>query len=238
MTALYNRVLLKLSGEVLNGGKTEKTFCWDFIKKFVSEVIVISNSGVEIGIVVGSGNIWRGAENLEIEQTTSHQIGMLATVMNALVLREVFEELGAKSVVVSNLSLPQIIDNIEHKQVISRLQNGEIVIFGGGTGQPYFTTDTGAALWALKIDADVILKATKVDGVYSSDPMNNPNAKKYNEISLTEAFKKELKVMDSTAFSLCMKHKIPVVVYKLIPGNTKKAIFEKNVGTLVYHSKK
>jgi uridylate kinase len=161
-------------------------------------------------------------------------MGMLATVINALALREVFEELGTKSVVVSNLYLPQILNNMNHKQVISLLENREIVVFGGGTGQPYFTTDTGAALWALKVKADVILKATKVDGVYSSDPMSNPNAKRYNEISLTEAFQKGLKVMDNTAFSLCMKHQLPIVVYKLLPGNTKRAIYKRDIGTLVY----
>lgn len=234
MTPLYNRVLLKLSGEMLKDGQTDHVFCFDFMKQFAAEIIEISNSGVEIGIVVGSGNIWRGAENQEIEQTTSHQIGMLATVMNALALRELFEGLGGSSIVVSNLSLPQIIDNLNHKQVINRLENREIVVFGGGTGQPYFTTDTGAVVWALKVNADVILKATKVDGVYSSDPMKDPGAEKYTEIELSEAFRKGLKVMDDTAFSLCMKHKLPVIVYKLLPGNTKRAIFEKNVGTLVY----
>lgn len=235
MNPLYDRVLLKLSGEMLKCGRNAGTYEWDFMKQLAAEIVEISNSGVEIGIVVGSGNIWRGAENQEIGQTTAHQIGMLATVMNALALREVFEGLGAKSIVVSNLSLPQIIDNLTHKEVINRLRNKEIVIFGGGTGQPYFTTDTGAALWALKIEADVILKATKVDGVYSSDPMKDSNAKKYDEVSISEAFKKQLKVMDDTAFSLCMKHKIPIIVYKLLSGNTKRAIFEKNIGTLVYH---
>lgn len=236
MASLYNRVLLKLSGEMLKGSQNDRVFCFDYMKKFADEIIEISNSGVEIGIVVGSGNIWRGEENQEIEQTTAHQIGMLATVMNALALRDLFEGLGANSVVVSNLSLPQIIDNLSYKQVIDRLENKEIVIFGGGTGQPYFTTDTGAVLWALKVNADVVLKATKVDGVYSSDPMENPNAQRYTEISLIEAFQKELKVMDDTAFSLCMKQKLPIIVYKLLPGNTKRAIFEKGVGTLVYSS--
>jgi len=236
MTPLYSRVLLKISGEMLNGGQNNRVFCYDFMKEFAAEVIEISDSGVEIGIVVGSGNIWRGAENQEIEQTTAHQIGMLGTVMNALTLREVFEELGAKSVVVSNLELPQIIDNLSHKQVIDRLENKQIVLFGGGTGQPYFTTDTGAALWALKIKADVVLKATKVAGVYSSDPEKDPNAQRYRTISLDEAFQKRLKVMDDTAFSLCLKHKLPIIVYQLKQGNTKRAIFEKNVGTLVFYS--
>jgi len=219
---------------MLNGDKKDKVFCWDFMKEFAAEIIEISNLGVEIGIVVGSGNIWRGAENKEIEQTTAHQVGMLATVMNALALRETFEKLGANSIVVSNLFLPQVIDNLSHKQVICRIENKEIVIFGGGTGQPYFTTDTGAVLWALKIKADVVLKATKVDGVYSSDPQKDMNAQRYSQISLKDAFKKELNVMDSTAFSLCMKNKLPIIVYKLAKGNTKCAIFDENIGTLVY----
>jgi uridylate kinase len=250
---IYKRVVLELSGEMMrgnqsappspppstggkSGGKEDKNclISFDFLNDLSTELAELQNCGIELGIVVGGGNIWRGASVQEIEQTTSHQIGMLATVINALALQAALNKQGINSFIASAIDIKQIAELYSHQQVIKRLEQKEIVIFAGGTGQPFFTTDTGAALWALKIQADVILKATKVDGVYSSDPFVDKNAKKYKQISYKEAIEKELRVMDLTAFSLCKEYQLPIIVFKLTPfGNIKRIVLGENIGTII-----
>lgn len=233
---IYKRVVLELSGEMMRGNPSNKDLpiSFDFLNDLSTELVELQNCGVELGVVVGGGNIWRGASVQEIEQTTSHQIGMLATVINALALQGVLNKQGINSFIASAVDIKPIVELCSHHQVIKRLEQKEIVIFAGGTGQPFFTTDTGAALWALKIQADVILKATKVDGVYSSDPFVDKNAKKYTQISYQEAIQKELRVMDLTAFSLCKEYQLPIVVFRLTPpGNIKRIVFGENIGTII-----
>jgi uridylate kinase len=231
---IYKRVVLELSGEMMKGNEKERLISFDFLNKLSAELAEFQNYGVQLSVVVGGGNIWRGASVQEIEQSTSHQIGMLATVMNALILQSALDKQGIKSYIASSIDIKTIAEACSHRQVIKRLEQKEIVIFAGGTGQPFFTTDTAAVLWALKIQADTILKATKVDGVYSADPFTDKNAQKYTQISYNEAIQKELRVMDLTAFSLCKEYQLPIVVFKLIPfGNIKRIIFGENIGTIV-----
>ena len=227
---------MELSGEMMRGDPSYKDhlISFDFLRDLAIELAEIQNCGIELGVVVGGGNIWRGASVEEIEQTTSHQIGMLATVINAMALQAALNKQGINSYIASNIEIKPIAELCSHHQVIKRLKQKEIVIFAGGTGQPFFTTDTGAALWALKIQADVILKATKVDGVYSSDPLIDKNAKKYSQISYNEAIQKELRVMDLTAFSLCKEYQLPIIVFKLTPpGNIKRIVFGEDIGTII-----
>ncbi|MBM3238010.1 UMP kinase [Candidatus Poribacteria bacterium] len=233
---IYKRVVLELSGEMMRGNPSDKNLpiSFDFLNDLSTELVELQNCGIELGVVVGGGNIWRGASVQEIEQTTSHQIGMLATVINALALQAALNKQGINSFIASAIDIKPMVELCSHHQVIKRLKQKEIVIFAGGTGQPFFTTDTGAALWALKIQADVILKATKVDGVYSSDPFVDKKAKKYTQISYKEAIQKELRVMDLTAFSLCKEYQLPIIVFKLTPpGNIKRIVFGENIGTIV-----
>lgn len=233
---IYKRVVLELSGEMMRGNLRDNNHLinFDFLDNLSTELAELQNCGIELGVMVGGGNIWRGASVQEIEQTTSHQIGMLATVMNALALQATLSKQGINSYIASAINIKPIAELCSHHQVIKRLEQKEIVIFAGGTGQPFFTTDTGAALWALKIQADAILKATKVDGVYSSDPFVDKNARKYTQISYNEAIQKELRVMDLTAFSLCKEYQLPIIVFKLTPhGNIKRIVFGENIGTIV-----
>jgi len=233
---IYKRVVLEISGEMMRGNLSTKNhlISFDFLNGLSVELAELHNSGVELGIVVGGGNIWRGASVQEIEQATSHQIGMLATVINALALQSALSKQGIKSHIASAIDVKTVAETCSHRQAIERLEQKEIVIFAAGTGQPFFTTDTGAALWGLKVQADAILKATKVNGVYSSDPLIDKNAKKYTQISYDEAIQKELRVMDLTAFSLCKEHQLPIIVFKLTPpGNIKRIVFGENIGTIV-----
>lgn len=251
---IYKRVVLELSGEMMRGnlsetnslspsfippsqggkGDNKRLISFDFLNDLSAELAELQNCGIELGVVVGGGNIWRGASVQEIEQATSHQIGMLATVINALALQAALSKQGINSFIASAIDIKPMAELLSHHQVIELLEQKAIVIFAGGTGQPFFTTDTGAALWALKIQADVILKATKVDGVYSSDPLVDKNAKKYTQITYQEAIQQELRVMDLTAFSLCKEYQLPIIVFKLTPsGNIKRVIFGENIGTIV-----
>jgi uridylate kinase len=228
--------VLELSGEMIKGNLSDKNrlISFDFLNDLALELAEIQNCGIELGVVVGGGNIWRGASVTEIEPTTSHQIGMLATVINAMALQAALKQQGIGSYIASNIEIKTIAELSSHHQVIKRLKQKEIVIFAGGTGQPFFTTDTGAALWALKTQADVILKATKVDGVYSADPLSDKKAQKYAQISYNEAIQKELRVMDLTAFSLCKEYQLPIIVFKLTPpGNIKRIVFGEKIGTIV-----
>ncbi|MBM3268289.1 MAG: UMP kinase [Candidatus Sericytochromatia bacterium] len=231
----YRRVLLKLSGEALMG---DKPFGIDpaVIRQIAREVAVLHADGVEVAMVVGGGNIFRGlaAAASGMDRSTADYMGMLATVMNSLALQDGLEKEGVKTRVQSALAMNQVAEPFIRRRAVRHLEKGRVVIFAAGTGNPYFTTDTAASLRAAEMGADVILKATKVDGVYDSDPMKNPNAIKYRELSFKDVLNLELKVMDATAISLCKDTDIPIVVFDLSrPGNIEKVVRGEPIGTLV-----
>lgn len=231
----YKRILLKLSGEALLG---EKNFGIDqkVLKYIARELKGISKSGVQVAIVIGGGNIFRGLEASAegMERTAADYMGMLATALNALALQNALETNGMPTRVQSAIEMQELAEPYIRRKAVRHLEKGRFVIFAAGTGNPYFTTDTAAALRAVEIGADVIMKATKVDGVYSSDPMKDPKAKKFKTISYLDVLKKGLKVMDSTATSLCMDNQMPIIVFSLLKKNNIKKILEgKKVGTIV-----
>ncbi len=231
----YARVLLKLSGEALMG---DKGFGIDqkVIKFIAGELKSLKSLDVQVAIVIGGGNIFRGLEasGEGMERTTADYMGMLATVLNALALQNGLETNGMPTRVLSAIEMQALVEPYIRRRAVRHLEKKRFVIFAAGTGNPYFTTDTAAALRAVEIGADVIMKATKVDGVYSSDPMKNPKAKKFDEINYLDVIKKGLKVMDTTAISLCMDNNLPIKVFSLMKkGNIKKAIMGKQIGTLV-----
>ena len=233
--AKYRRVLLKLSGEAL-GGEAGTSICAEAVHDVARQIQQVRKLGVEVVIVVGGGNIFRGLQGSErgIDRATGDYMGMLATVINALALQDALEKLGVATRVQSAISMAQVAEAFIRRRAMRHLEKGRVVIFGGGTGNPYFSTDTAAALRANEMGADVILKATKVDGVYDSDPKKNPKAKRYNQISYQDALVQQLKVMDSTAFSLCMDNKMPIVVFDLFaPNNLVRVVKGDSVGTLV-----
>ncbi|MBM3837315.1 MAG: UMP kinase [Verrucomicrobia bacterium] len=235
--ARYRRILIKLSGEAL-GGETGVGICPESIHDMAKQIQQVRALNLEVVIVVGGGNIFRGEQGSErgIDRTTGDYMGMLATVINALALQDALEKLGVATRVQSAISMAQVAEPFIRRRAIRHLEKGRVVIFGGGTGNPYFSTDTTAALRANEIGAEIILKATKVDGIYDSDPKKNPAAKRYTRVSYMEALRKRLKVMDSTAFSLCMDNKMPIIVFDLFkPGNLKRVVLGENVGTLVSH---
>lgn len=233
MKPKYHRVLLKLSGEALAGPKktgldaeTMLPICKS-IKKCV-------DAGVEMGIVVGGGNFWRGRSSENMDRTRADHIGMLATVMNSLALADALEQAGCDVRVQTAIAMQQVAEPYIRNRAVRHLQKNRVVIFGCGTGNPFFSTDTAAALRAAEIDAQIILKATMVDGVYDSDPHKNPNAVRYQTISFDEVLAKQLAVMDMTAFSMCRDNKIPVLVFSLEdPDNILRAVKQENIGTLV-----
>jgi uridylate kinase len=227
--------MLKLSGEALLGSKN---FGIDqrVVQLIAKEIKEISSLGVEIAIVIGGGNIFRGLEASAegMERTAADYMGMLATVLNALALQNALEHSGLPTRVQSAIEMRELAEPYIRRRAVRHLEKGRIVIFACGTGNPYFTTDTAAALRAMEIGAQVILKATKVDGVYSSDPMKDRRAKKFSEITYMDVLRKELHVMDSTAISLCMDNNLPIIVFSLLEkGNIRKAVEGKKVGTLV-----
>ncbi len=231
----FKRVLLKLSGEALMG---DKGFGIDqkFVQYISDELKSITKLGIQVAIVIGGGNIFRGLEASAegMERTSADYMGMLATVLNALALQNVLERNGMPTRVQSAIEMQELAEPYIRRRAIRHLEKKRFVIFAAGTGNPYFTTDTAAALRAVEIGADVILKATKVDGVYDSDPMKNPKAKKYNEISYINVLQKGLKVMDSTSISLCMDNDLPIIVFSLMKKNNIRKILEgKKIGTLV-----
>ena len=231
----YRRVLLKLSGEAL-GGEAGMGICPEVVHGMARQIGEVRALGVEIVIVVGGGNIFRGLQGSErgIERATGDYMGMLATVINALALQDALEKAGVATRVMSAISMSQVAEPFIRRRAVRHLEKGRVVIFGGGTGNPYFSTDTAAALRANEIGAEVILKATKVDGIYDSDPKKNPQAKRFSQIRYIDALKKQLKVMDSTAFSLCMDNKMPIIVFNLFkPHNIKRVVLGDKVGTLV-----
>jgi uridylate kinase len=229
----YRRILLKLSGEVLAG---EEAIDPILTRKIAEQLAEIHDLGVEVGVVIGGGNIWRGVtpSHARMERTTADYMGMLATVINGLGLQDALEQLGVTTRVQTAIEVKNVAEPFIRRRAMRHLQKDRIVIFVAGTGNPYFSTDTAAALRASEINAQVILKATKVDGIYDCDPKKNPHAKRYDHITYLEALQKRLAVMDSTAFSLCMDNKVPIIVFDMFkPGNLRAVVLGKQVGTLV-----
>ncbi len=233
MQPVYKRILLKLSGEVLAGDQGHG-FDFDVINSICSAVKKVSDLGVEIGLVVGGGNFWRGRSGGSMDRTRADHIGMLATVMNSLALADTLEQLGVNVRVQSAIEMHQIAETYIRNKAIRHMEKGRVVIFGSGTGNPFFSTDTCAALRAAEIKADIILKATNVDGVFDKDPNKFADAVKYDVVTHTEVLEKNLKVMDSTAASLCRDNNIPILVFNLEdPENIVRAILGENIGTIV-----
>lgn len=234
--AAYKRVLLKLSGEALMGedsyGINRQT-----IERMVAEVAEVSASGVELAVVIGGGNIFRGIAPgaAGMDRATADYMGMMATVMNALALQDAFRRFGVEARVQSALNIEQIVEPYIRPKAIRYLEEGKIVIFAAGTGNPFFTTDTAAALRGSEIGAEVVLKATKVDGIYTADPNKDPAAIRYEKISFNEAISRNLEVMDATAFALCRDQKLPIRVFSINkPGALHRAVAGENEGTLVH----
>lgn len=231
----YKRILLKLSGEALMGAQ-QYGIDNKRLSAYVEEIISIKKLGVEIAIVIGGGNIFRGLKGTSegVDRVQGDYIGMLATIINALFIQEALEKHGADIKILSGIAINPLCESMSRSRAIKHLKNGSIVIIAGGTGNPYFTTDTASALRAVEIKADVILKGTRVDGVYSDDPEKNKNAKKYETITFDEVYEKKLKVMDLTAFTLCRENNLPIIVFNMnVKGNLKKIINGEKVGTLI-----
>ena len=232
---VYKRVLLKISGEALAGDK-HTGLDFEVIGQVCDVIKECLDMGVQVGLVVGGGNFWRGAKNSggAMERTRADHMGMLATVMNALALQDAFERHGIFSRVQSAINMQEVSEPYIRRRAIRHMEKGRVVILAAGTGNPYFTTDTTAALRACELDVDVLMKATKVDGVYDSDPVKNSDAKRYDRISYMEVLSQGLNVMDSTATSLCMDNKVPMIVFDLtVQGNIARALKGEDVGTTV-----
>lgn len=234
MNCKYKRVLLKISGEALSGGAghgiDEKT-----IMSIAKEIKTVNDLGVQVAIVVGGGNFWRGASAKDMDRTTSDYMGMLGTIINGLALQSNLEKLGVEAVAQTSIEMKQVAEPYIRRKAVKHLESNKVVIFAGGTGNPYFSTDTTAALRAAEINADVILLAKNgVDGVYSEDPKKNPNAQKYTDLTYIDVLNKGLKIMDSTATSLCMDNKIPILVFAIEdPRNIERIIVGENIGTII-----
>jgi uridylate kinase len=231
----YKRILLKLSGEALMGNK-QFGIDNNRLMQYANDIKEISDLNVEIGIVIGGGNIFRGvqAEKGGMDRTQGDYMGMLATMINSMALQSALESIGLYTRLQSAIEMKQIAEPYIKRKAVRHLEKGRIVIFGSGTGNPFFTTDSAASLRAVEIDCDVILKGTRVDGVYDADPEKYPDANKYDTLTFDDAYEKKLKIMDMTAFTLCKENQIPVVVFDMNnSGNLKKVILGDNVGTLV-----
>jgi uridylate kinase len=232
----YKRIVLKLSGEALREKGSRDNISPQIVSSIAEQIRDIHALGTEVAVVVGGGNIWRGlsASHRGMERTTADHMGMLATVINGLALQSALEQLGVETRVQSAIDISDMAEPFIRRRAVAHLERGKVVIFVAGTGNPFFSTDTTAALRASEIGAEIILKATKVDGVYDSDPVENPAAKRYERITFSEALAQRLKVMDSTAFSLCMDNKVPIIVFDMMsPDNIRKAVLGDAVGTLV-----
>jgi uridylate kinase len=231
----YKRVILKVTGEVLAGAE-KYGIDGKMVRAFAEEIKEVREMGCEMALVMGGGNIFRGAEASEggMERATADYMGMLATVINSLALQDGLENIGVPTRVMSAIEMRQVAEPYIRRRATRHLEKGRVVIFAGGTGNPYFTTDTTASLRAMEIGAEVILKATKVHGVYDADPLKHRGAKMYGRLSYIEVLNKELKVMDSTAISLCMDNHLPIVVFNIMEkGNIKKVVCGEEIGTLV-----
>jgi uridylate kinase len=231
----YKRILLKISGEIL-AGEDNYGINPRMIQEIAQEIQEIQDLGVEVAIVIGGGNIFRGvaASSKGMDRASADYMGMLATVLNALALQDALEKIGVQTRVQTAIEMREIAEPYIRRKAIRHLEKNRVVIFGAGTGNPYFTTDTTASLRAMEIGAEVILKATKVDGVYDRDPLEDPGAKKYDELTYLDVLKKQIKVMDATAISLCMDHRIPIIVFNLKErGNIRRVILGEHIGTRV-----
>ena len=235
MKAKYRRVLLKLSGEVLTG-EENYGISTSVLNRISGEIREVSNLGVEIGIVIGGGNIYRGisADDQGIDRVSADYMGMLATIINSVALQNAIERQGIPSRVLSAITMPQVAEAYIRRRATRHLEKKRVVIFAAGTGNPYFSTDTAAALRAIEINAEIILKATKVDGIYDRDPVLHKSARKYKTITYLEVLNKGLKVMDATAVSLCMDNKLPMIIFNLTKsGNIKKVMLGEKIGTTI-----
>jgi uridylate kinase len=235
MALKYKRILLKLSGEALNGGDKSQVINPDILEQYAKAVKTVVETGCEVAIVIGGGNIYRGAaQKSGIDRSQGDYMGMLATVINGMAIQSALESEGVKTRLLSAIKMEQIAEPFIRRRAIRHLEKGRVVIFGAGTGNPYFSTDSGGALRAVEIGADVLLKGTSVDGVYSDDPRKNPDATKYDEISFDEVIGKGLKVMDMTAFTLCKENKLPIIVFDMNEQNNLLKLVEgEKIGTLV-----
>ncbi len=232
----YRRVLLKLSGEVLQNRQTRQSIDPDTVRSVAKRVQAAQAMRVQVAVVIGGGNIFRGGRGhaLGIDRNTGDYMGMLATVINALALQDALEKLGVQTRVQTAIEMKQVAEPFIRRRALRHLEKGRVVIFGGGTGNPYFTTDSAAALRASEIGAEALLKATKVDGIYSDDPLKNSKAQRYKKLSYQQALAKRLKIMDSAAFSLCQENQIPIVVFDFFKtGNIERVLAGEPIGTLV-----
>ena len=235
MPSQYKRVLLKLSGEALMG-KAAFGLCNDTLQFVAIEIKKLLDTGVQVGLVIGAGNIFRGVSGASkgMNRVSADNMGMLATVMNALALESVFTQAGIDTRVLSSIPMPLVCESYSRQQAVHHLEKGRLVIFGAGSGNPFFTTDTAAVLRGLEIGAEVICKATRVDGVYDRDPLKDPSAVKFDTLSYADVLARRLKVMDATAISLAMENAIQIMVFNMnIPGNIADAVCGKRVGTLI-----
>lgn len=233
----YNRILLKLSGEVLQDKKNGDSLDANVLVAIARQIKQVRDLGVQVAVVVGGGNIFRGITGMEkcgIDRATGDYMGMLATVINSLALQSTLESHGVFTRVQTAINMPAMAEQLIRRRAIRHLEKGRVVIFAAGTGNPYFTTDTAAALRATEIGADIVMKATKVDGIYTADPMKDPKATRYNRLNYKTALRKQLKVMDAAAFSLCMENHVPILVFNFFKQDQfLRAVMGEPVGTLV-----
>jgi uridylate kinase len=231
---IYKRIVLKLSGEVLKGA--EEVIDARVADQIAEEVAEVHAMGVQVAVVIGGGNIWRGitSANRGMDRSTADYMGMLATIINGMALQEALEKAGVNTRVQTAIEVKNVAEPFIRRRAIRHLEKGRVVIFVAGTGNPFFSTDTAAALRSSEIGAEILLKATKVDGIYDSDPKKNPNAKRFTRLSYSEALERRLQVMDSTAFALCMDNEVPIVVFDMFKsGNIRSVVLGEKIGTLV-----
>lgn len=233
-SGIYKRIMLKISGEALAGEK-KTGIDFETIHNIANEIKEVQKMGVQVGVVIGGGNIFRGGRGkIQVDRVVGDYMGMLATIINGMALQDIMEKIGVKTRLLTAIEMQEIAEPFIRRRAQRHLEKGRVVIFGGGTGNPYFTTDTAAALRATEIGAEVFLKATKVSGVYSGDPETDRNAKKFGKIKYIDVLNKNLKVIDSTAISLCMENNIPIIIFNLKEkGNIKKVVLGKKIGTLI-----
>jgi len=232
----YKRILLKLSGEALQGSSKSTNIDPAVLEQYCAEIKLIKDAGIQLSIVIGGGNIFRGgqAEALGIDRVQGDYMGMLATVINAMALQSSLERHGVYTRLMSGIKMEQVCEPFIRRRAIRHLEKGRIVIFGAGIGNPYFTTDSTASLRAVELQADVVLKGTRVDGVYTKDPEKFPDAVRYNKLSFQEAYEKNLNIMDMTAFTLCMENNLPIIVFDMNKkGNLLKVVMGEDAGTLI-----
>ena len=236
MTIKYKRILLKVGGEALAGGEGKTGIDVQEAEDLALRIKGVKELGVEVALVLGGGNLWRGKDGLShgMDRSVADHVGMLATVMNALALRDALERVGVETRVQTAITMQAIAEPFIRLRAMRHMEKGRVVIIGGGTGNPYFTTDTAAALRAMEVKADILIKATKVDGVYSEDPKKNPNAVRYDRLSYIDALNRRLGVMDSTAISLCMDNELPILVFDLWQAHSLERVVQgERIGTII-----